>query len=334
MDAAFFGITLLTGFLVSTTSSSVEFFFINEPMIWNKAFDYCFEKYRGMAQILNREAASALMGTEPREHTGSAWIGLFENYSSWNWIDGLQPTFFNWMPEHVIKGTELCVSMKQDGTWISNVCTEAKPALCDGGEYSFSLIKSSQNWTDAVSKCEEQGSLLAKIANAESNAEATKELWMETWIGLSRAPLWYWSETSDVLGNYHKWDVGEPVSPKKSPLPNEQSCAAVSLSSGNWSRQPCSTKYPFFCYKETELRVEVPSPAYPTEAEEKTLEMQWTLVRITFQSSANMADPAIRARLKRQLHLAVSKNTSDIIKTTWHKLPEKLEEKAAVKETC
>ncbi|XP_029958716.1 L-selectin-like isoform X3 [Salarias fasciatus] len=237
MDEAPFMTLLLTGFLVSTTSSEQEIIFVEQPMAWEKANDYCFQKSWDLVQIRNEETATALKILS-EGLTGSAWIGLYENYSSWNWVDGTEPGYINWASGHVMKGTELCASVKDDGTWISSVCTETKTSIC-------------------------------------------------------------YDETS--------------------PPPEEKGCAVVSLTNGSWSRQPCINKHPFFC---------------STELEEKTVEMQKTLVRITIQSSANMADPVLHANLKRQLHSAVSQHTSDKIKMSWYKRPEKVQEKATVKDEC
>ncbi|XP_029958717.1 C-type mannose receptor 2-like isoform X2 [Salarias fasciatus] len=315
MDEAHFMTLLLTGFLVSTTSSEQEIIFVEEPMAWEKANDYCFQNSWDLVQIRDEETATALKILS-EGLTGSAWIGLYENYSSWNWVDGTELGYINWASGHVMKGTELCASVKDDGTWISSVCTETKTSICFDGR-SFRAIQTESSWIDAVMGCDQKRFILAKIESELANYLAGNQVTgNQSWIGLSRPALWHWSENEEALGNYQTWNVGEPVSPETSPPPEEKGCAVVSLTNGSWSRQPCINKHPFFC------------------STEKIVEMQKTLVRITIQSNANMADPVLRANLKRQLHSEVSQHTSDKIKMSWFKRPEKVQEKTAVKDEC
>lgn len=81
-----------------------------------------------------------MMSTPTGEYRGKAWIGLYESYTEWTWVDRHPVTYSNWklgQPDNT--DSESCVSLTEDGVWMDYNCSEKKPAVCFTGGYKPSF---------------------------------------------------------------------------------------------------------------------------------------------------------------------------------------------------
>uniref|UniRef100_A0A673W6F6 C-type lectin domain-containing protein n=1 Tax=Salmo trutta TaxID=8032 RepID=A0A673W6F6_SALTR len=127
-----------TGLLITALCAVVscclnkQFHYVNEGgKTWEKAQQYCREKYIDLAFISNQQEADEVNNISKTDYV---WIGLYRDPShptEWKWSGGWNSSFRFWgkgQPNNIF-GNQDCVSV-----WKKNMnddqCTEQHPFLC------------------------------------------------------------------------------------------------------------------------------------------------------------------------------------------------------------
>ncbi|TRY88564.1 hypothetical protein DNTS_034543 [Danionella cerebrum] len=235
----------------SQSSCSRQYYFVNVLKSWDEAQKYCRENYTDLATIDNKEEMNRAFKTARGTFYGKAWIGLYDDLTSWKWsldnatiLGGFQSWYVR--EQRNSGGSSLCVYMASySGIWSEFPCQYALHFVCYDGrinataEYVF--VYQSKNWTDAQSYCREHHTDLVSIRNETEN----KKLYSlfggyDYWIGLYRTRSW--SDQSN--STFSIWQPGQPDNAGSS-----QYCTALSFpDNGSWSDENCLTALPFLCY--------------------------------------------------------------------------------------
>uniref|UniRef100_A0A3B4B6L7 C-type lectin domain-containing protein n=1 Tax=Periophthalmus magnuspinnatus TaxID=409849 RepID=A0A3B4B6L7_9GOBI len=70
-----------------------RYHFINTPMTWPQAQQYCRQNYADLATFESMEEVQQL---QPTILYSWAWIGLFDDISSWKGVMGKEPNSWRW----------------------------------------------------------------------------------------------------------------------------------------------------------------------------------------------------------------------------------------------
>ncbi|XP_055021640.1 macrophage mannose receptor 1-like [Boleophthalmus pectinirostris] len=200
-----------------------EYHFINTPVTWSEAQQYCRENFTDLATIEREEDLSKLAIPSGQW----AWIGLHDNPAAWKNVMTADPNSWRWsatgttspggyqnwaltQPDNYNAG-ESCVYIKNN-MWADYSCKGSAPCACykdQSGVKEFFLIKNIyRTWAECQSVCRQQYQDLAMIeSEAENQALGAKAGQTATWIGLYREP-WLWSDLSS--SSYRKWLPGSP----------------------------------------------------------------------------------------------------------------------------
>uniref|UniRef100_A0A3Q3EA61 C-type lectin domain-containing protein n=1 Tax=Labrus bergylta TaxID=56723 RepID=A0A3Q3EA61_9LABR len=304
MDNSKFVVLLIAGFCVPSTSLQNAFFFISEAMTWDDAFLYCVSHYIDLAQILSLDNVTTMMATPTNGYTGEAWIGLYNDFSEWTWLNGQPLTYYNWRDskQGKLNGNELCVAIGNRGLWEANTCSLLKYPICyDGLDYQIGPKKMS--WNKSKAYCNSQNSTLAYVPNEAEDLRIHHLMPDESvgWIGLYQAEVWVWSKPGGNF-SFQNWRIGQPDNR------DVDSCVAAQVSDGTWFDEGCTEKQlPFFC---------------SGDAANKNRKIT---VKMKVKSSADLEDPAVSAELVQQMQTAFAEQGLDV-KLIWRTQPVKTQE--------
>ncbi|XP_060791484.1 macrophage mannose receptor 1-like [Neoarius graeffei] len=245
----------------SKSTSSRQYYLINQKKTWTEAQRYCREKYTDLATIDNMEDMSTLLNTVNDSYSGLAWIGLYDDLDSWRWSldddayyqEG-EREFRGWyqQPDN-FNGQELCVSMSPTGEWFDQPCTTIKAFVCynskNGSKNLYVGIYYKMTWEEAQKFCRANHTDLASVRNeTELQQILSVTNGSEVWIGLYRSQLW--SDQSNLSFTYWRPEKGEwfeTITEYFIKVHRNQRCAAMDLS-GHWTYENCFTSFPFICY--------------------------------------------------------------------------------------
>ncbi|XP_046708408.1 macrophage mannose receptor 1-like [Silurus meridionalis] len=219
-----------------------QYIYINISKNWDSAQMYCRTNYVDLATITTDEENQTLMKTlTSKTHI---WIGLNRatpGLDIWQWSDGEQAHFFNWMSKQPdnYNENENCVIMKLNG-WNDLACEYANPFYCF---WRFVLVTDSKTWGEAREYCRAHYTGLAspiskeqlQLAENELLQSKTVSVWTGLqfvngqWISMSRSPL--------------KGLVLLPSCPSQ-----RYRCGALSTRTNIWENRDCSEKLNFLCY--------------------------------------------------------------------------------------
>lgn len=131
-----------TGLWSHTCCLPHQYHFIGTAQPWLKAQTYCRERYTDLATVFNIEDMNRLVNTAQDStggFTGKAWIGLYDNLTSWRWsFSGkrLEGDYTgNWdvgQPDNFLGG-QMCVKMWSGGVWEDSRCFLRNPFICYDG---------------------------------------------------------------------------------------------------------------------------------------------------------------------------------------------------------
>ncbi|MBN3307247.1 PGCA protein, partial [Amia calva] len=142
--------------------------------------------------------------------------------------------------------------MDNIGGWFDDNCRHNHSFLCyqDTSDpiQKYILIDQVKSWTEAQRFCREKHTDLVSVRNQRENEEVTKAAkGQNVWIGLFRDP-WKWSDKRS--SSFRNWNTGEPNNFSGV----DENCVTMYLDKdkrGKWNDDPCSDRFPFFCYQET-----------------------------------------------------------------------------------
>uniref|UniRef100_A0A3P8UTI9 C-type lectin domain-containing protein n=1 Tax=Cynoglossus semilaevis TaxID=244447 RepID=A0A3P8UTI9_CYNSE len=204
-----------------------KYYYINQNMSWGDAREYCRTHYTDLATI---ESDNDINGLQSGFSYEKAWIGLWDDPSSWKWSLGSHPNSWRW--------SSIGEPGRTKGGWYDISCERNHSFVCYTVFHHVNTIKS---WYSAQEYCRSHYTDLATIENAMENDmifNDTQRLYF--WIGLSRVP-WTWSNRSPV--SFTNWQTGQPDNQNST-----QFCAAE-LSDHKWTDEDCSTRMVFICHK-------------------------------------------------------------------------------------
>lgn len=123
------------------TCSFLQYRFINTALSWFDAQKYCRRHYTDLATVFNIEDMNRLVNSAQGSGgaTRTAWIGLFDNLTSWSWSNvtgryssDIHSDYRNWdygQPDN-FNGEEMCVKMWSGGVWEDSKCFLRNPFVC------------------------------------------------------------------------------------------------------------------------------------------------------------------------------------------------------------
>ncbi|CAJ1062957.1 macrophage mannose receptor 1-like [Xyrichtys novacula] len=320
-------VLLFTGFSVLFTLQQTQdvFYYINTNTTWDDAADYCEHNYIGLAQVDSSKSVETIIKISSKGYTGKAWIGLYQNNSTWTWENGQPLIYSNW----INMGDGFCGSIGGDGYWIDKSCSLKRSHVCMDKD-GFYVYDNNLSWNDSKTDCEARGYTLAYIHDEIKNAELQAELGMDDnhWIGLSRSVSWTWTESGTNV-TFQNWQTGQPDNP------GSNNCVAVQMVDGNWTDEACTTPLPFLCYSEktttdspesSELSHEGAVRETNSTSNSTAQAVRKTMIRMKIATDANMENGTLISGLNQQLQKALAKQGLGELKVTWRKVPVKAQE--------
>ncbi|XP_040899669.1 lithostathine-like [Toxotes jaculatrix] len=190
--------------------------------------------------------------------------------------------------------------MHSTGGWNDASCEDLYSFVCYTGTAvntkTFVYVPIELRWADARDYCRKNYTDLAVIENAYENTEVyqAKPQSVAVWIGLYRTP-WTWTDGSNSL--FRNWQSGQPDNA------NVNEFCAAENAQHEWSDFDCNVQNTFVCHEDPKGMV----------------------VKMKFQTSANMTDPAIQSQFIQQLGALLKRRGLMDIKLQWKIRPRKQE---------
>uniref|UniRef100_W5M644 C-type lectin domain-containing protein n=1 Tax=Lepisosteus oculatus TaxID=7918 RepID=W5M644_LEPOC len=208
--------------------------YVETPMTWNEAWQYCRTTYTDLADVNNAGMQEILL--DLAGNNTEAWIGLYRDQQNWQWSSGEEVTSYNW------KSTYFCAQVNDEGTWEDTLCMNLNYFMCSTetsqGSRTYTLIKQSQTWATARDQCRQQHADLVTISSpSENQAVKATAQGSNFWIGLFNDP-WEWDDGGN--SSLRLWNSIEPNN-----LNRNQLC--VAMEPAQWRDYYCSEMYTFFC---------------------------------------------------------------------------------------
>ncbi|XP_039890140.1 C-type mannose receptor 2-like [Simochromis diagramma] len=298
-------ILLLSGGLSTLPPHSREYHFVNQQMTWTEAQSYCREHFTDLVTIYNSNINQLLLSISPKTNTW-AWMGLYDDPSSWKWsmegklfYVGSTHEFMIWangQPD-CANAKEYCVALQGQTQMDDRPCGDSYPFLCyNAKNTSYILVKESRSWSAAQSYCRTYHTDLTSIRSNEEKSNITLTLngsgVQYVWIGLYRDPWAFWSD--NTTSTFTNWAPFEPTN-----YYHTEYCGAFYLKTGTWEDGPCTTRFSFFCF---------------------TAVTKQTVVKMKLQSEADMHSTEIQQQVSQQLSgLMLSEGLTDF-RIRWRKV--------------
>ncbi|XP_033624641.1 macrophage mannose receptor 1-like [Asterias rubens] len=244
---------------------------------WHKAEKYCNEQGGTLAVIDSREVQSVITALLVRAPSANVWIGLndLDVENTFKWTDGTNISFKNWAPDQPDNGfpafEEDCVYLESNedfpGEWNDGFCDYNREYICqipldptipdvptrycqNHRDYTpyhrscFKIFPDAKNFSEAVSVCEEDGTIIASIDDAFQEAFVETLLMndkvTDVWLGLqTRRTLDYLSWVDSHPVTYTNWDLDYPKTTME--------CAILSENNLKWRDERCDESHPVIC---------------------------------------------------------------------------------------
>ncbi|XP_040909653.1 C-type mannose receptor 2-like [Toxotes jaculatrix] len=297
----------LSGLSAVSTSIFSEYHYVRESMSWSEAQSYCRNEFTDLASVAHQYDNSRLLRVI--QVLGKfAWIGLYDDLTTWRWALGFEDfnnntDFSYWYsnePDNK-NSTESCTVMTQKGFWKDIKCTHKCPAVCfyEQGQSKYILVQTEMTWYEARIYCETYYEGLASVKSMSENNQISSLLSESSWIGLYR---WQWDNWADSWRTtYTNWHISQPDNSGDTIT----SCAAVNTTTGTWWDVDCEEKHHFICQKKYFSPSSSPRPQHKT------------LLKLKFQSEADLQDPALQQQILQQLHAKLEKHGLPDFKLRW-----------------
>uniref|UniRef100_A0A3Q2CYF6 C-type lectin domain-containing protein n=1 Tax=Cyprinodon variegatus TaxID=28743 RepID=A0A3Q2CYF6_CYPVA len=156
---------------------------------------------------------------------GDLLVKLPQNVTELNLINQAVPSPFSAVcPRFIVTELDVCMS----AAVIISYCFYLNPIKCfSGSNVSFVHIKTSMNWTEALSYCREHHTDLAIIRNLDENRKVNNTIPKDrVWIGLYR-------HTWKNQNKFTNWANYEPSNSE-----GIENCVQI-YSDGFWNDEPC-----------------------------------------------------------------------------------------------
>lgn len=248
-----FSCTLL---LLSWSTISSKYVYIEKKMTWHKAQEFCQEHHTDLAHVSNKNDNQRLED----KCTERSWIGLYRNSThrdKWRWSGGGEASVLFWASGEPEQKLGEDYGMLRDNGW-HDVGPDDKTTFCC---YSPIVVRKRKTWEEAMGYCRQHHRDLASLLSETEMMLISKEL-LKTqstepvWIGLhffSGKWLWVDGETT----SYKAWGQGgEPGCPN-----SKQVCAALRMKDTNsnfdnatnnfvyeWEARNCDDQLPLICH--------------------------------------------------------------------------------------
>ncbi|KAF7689188.1 hypothetical protein HF521_012541 [Silurus meridionalis] len=193
--------------------------FIPSVQTWPVAQNYCRTFYHDLATISTSDDQAKIMALAAQTLTGQAWVGLYNDISSWQWsfpnISLIRTGFSQWysgQPDNA-DGNQSCGAIHLGGYWHDIRCTYLKPFICYNSNYSdaerFVGVTTPLSWMDAQAYCQHFHTDLASAINSSDNSELSYVVSLQgfSWFGLHR-DTWKWSDGTQMSNV--TWLSGQP----------------------------------------------------------------------------------------------------------------------------
>ncbi|KAK7944889.1 hypothetical protein WMY93_000617 [Mugilogobius chulae] len=275
-----------------------KYYYVNITKTWHDARAYCKENYHDLAVYDSLEDVQLL--SKPSVYS---WIGLSDDITNWrptmgnasnSWIwsatgkhsrTGYQNFYYPSQPNRYTPD-EVCNVMRPTGQWQDYGCSYKPASVCFTG-ISYTYVSSGMTWSDAVAYCRQHHTDLVMIEDAETNVKIfNSKPAIMVWIGLSREP-WVWTDGSPVT--FSNWPPGHPAN-------GVELFCVVENEMREWISIGCANSYTFICHRVYTLM---------------------NKVTVSFQSSANMADPSLQLELLQQLVQVLRAHGFHVSKLSW-----------------
>ncbi|XP_058249837.1 putative C-type lectin domain family 20 member A isoform X1 [Hemibagrus wyckioides] len=300
MEQRFSILLFFTGFFPLVLPVPRKYYLIQQGKTWSDAQAYCRATHTDLAVIQSNENLIQLQNEAHRQQfSSSAWVGLYNDVSSWRWSMGNEPAgTIQWSPGEPDNwhGHEECGALTPTTLGDGN-CNELQSVVCFDDSYTgnqrYIYIPTLMSWYEAQAYCRLHHTDMASIRDATEDSIVRGLISDITWIGLFR-DSWKWIDQTNF--STLSWMTGKPDNALKIEncgyLNNSQTADAL-----------CSDIMPSFCYTKINMRQQV--------------------VRVKVQSNEDVNDPAVKAAILEQINQKLKDRFStEIITVKWRKQPD------------
>ncbi|XP_028330949.1 macrophage mannose receptor 1-like isoform X2 [Gouania willdenowi] len=261
-------------------STCLQYHYVADQKTWTEAQTYCRQTYADLATIGKKEQNDQILDTiTSAGQSSEVWMGLYSTID-WRWSDGflgVGANYSNWGHGHpnFAVAAEFCVLV--GNVWYDVLCSDKARFVCYNGEnmknqnlismkYNYSVrisfsktlmivstgsqldpevffVNSYETWPVAQKYCRENYVDLVTVTNIKVVEKINSETGGSVvWIGLHRAPNFFWSDGSNFT--FSNWDFVYNMLNSMKVI-----CAVTSSTKGGkWKFLSCEEKLPFVCY--------------------------------------------------------------------------------------
>ncbi|XP_055362980.1 macrophage mannose receptor 1-like isoform X2 [Betta splendens] len=123
-------------------TSTANYIYINQTMVWADAQTYCKQHYKELASVRNATENMLIMEVVPNDLM--VWIGLYKISWIW-WSDSSVSRFTYWISGRPLATSGNCVSSVKNATvsgqWMENPCTNNLNMMCYSSNSSEALSR-------------------------------------------------------------------------------------------------------------------------------------------------------------------------------------------------
>lgn len=240
-------LVLATAFLLRASTVSGKYIYVDKPMGWLSAQNYCRDYYVDLASIQLNAVRKSLFGKDQ----GEFWIGLYRDGNQWMWSSGAKAANLQWADYRSGQNRD-CGSFRwRQSTHglvymagFKNVrCDQDLPFLC----YNLIVPQHKATWEQALTFCKMNHTALTSLQSKNKHLLALRKVQKgpneRVWIGLRFLPdQWMWIDGQRF--GYEAWNKDQDHS-----CPALNRCGTLTRS-GQWESWDCKDQLPvhFLCH--------------------------------------------------------------------------------------
>ncbi|XP_068612209.1 macrophage mannose receptor 1-like [Brachionichthys hirsutus] len=289
----FTGIFLMLQITGLAGSTSRQYHFIDAPMSWTDASQYCRTKHTDLASVDDKNEHHSLVTAIGATDENFVWIGLEKAPAEWwIWSDGIGEVLLHeWDIE---KHLGDCTIMAPNIDWFANHCDKEMAFLCYGydsqGDIEYFLQTVGRTWQRAQSYCRQHHVDLVSASTKQQNEniQAAGEGSI-IWIGLFR-DYWVWSDGRHT--SFRNWVENYPENV------NDHNCTMISVADQyKWKDGACEAPHPFVCHGALKSKI--------------------TVVKVKMTSAVNLNLPSVSDSMLQQIQARLEEQGVTDIKIKW-----------------